>query len=279
MTTMTGAGARLARAVLFLAVAMGLASTAVVTATANEALVYEGNWSPTTTYPAGAVVTYQNSAYFALAANRNVVPGRNAGDWALLNAPGPVGPPGPPGPPGPRGPAGPGAILAVDSNGTTVGRVISEYGVALISIAGQKAFVQLDFSPNAAIHNYLAANGQASGAFTGFATQDVSSGTLIFYHVMADCSDARLLPIPGVSPFNAVIYTVNGNAAPLYLYYPIMPTAAVTTPTSYEFIQPGQDPRQPGTCTPLTSPYSLATAQAGLADVSKLGLVPPFSVQ
>src|SRR4029077_14910240 len=91
-------------------------------------------------------------------------------------------PAGPPGPVGAQGPPGSGGVLVVDSNGATVGRWTGQLG-ALMNINGHLVNVALDeqiplLAPQ-----------------TGFYTQDVSS--LAFYHLAADCSDARYLSTTG----------------------------------------------------------------------------------
>jgi hypothetical protein len=68
---------------------------------------FQGAWSATTSYAAGAVVTYNNASYFALTSSLGATPSSNKTDWAILDAPGAPGPQGPAGPKGATGATGP----------------------------------------------------------------------------------------------------------------------------------------------------------------------------
>src|SRR5580658_8371453 len=65
---------------------------------------FRASWSSTTTYAAGAVVTYDGASYISLV-NRNtgIPPNSSTTDWAILNAPGATGAAGPQGEAGPTG--------------------------------------------------------------------------------------------------------------------------------------------------------------------------------
>jgi hypothetical protein len=67
---------------------------------------FQGVWSATTSYAAGAVVTYDNASYFALAASLGAKPTSNTTDWSILDAPGAPGAQGPAGPKGATGATG-----------------------------------------------------------------------------------------------------------------------------------------------------------------------------
>ncbi len=67
---------------------------------------FQGIWSAKTTYKAGAVVTYENASYIALAPSLGAAPNVNNLEWAILDAPGATGPQGPPGPKGATGVSG-----------------------------------------------------------------------------------------------------------------------------------------------------------------------------
>jgi hypothetical protein len=106
----------------------GHASAAISIAISN----FRGDWDPTVSYGAGAVVTYAGQSYIAIVKNNNVVP-TETDAWASIDAPGPQGIQGPPGPTGvsgtsgaqgatgPAGPAGssgpPGPVGPVGSTG------------------------------------------------------------------------------------------------------------------------------------------------------------------
>jgi hypothetical protein len=110
---------------------------------------------------------------------------------------------------------------------------------------------------------------------SGFATQDVSA--VIFYHLTADCSGTRYIN-GSAGPYTSwPVYTVNNQAAPLYLFYPTTALTRMTTLSSENFVS-GQNPLQPGTCNLIgTVTYPLAVV--GYFDVSTLGFVPPFSLK
>jgi hypothetical protein len=67
-------------------------SISVVSEPATAAAVaftnFRGAWVPTTSYGAGAVVTYNGASYFSLVANTGIKPSSNSVDWAILDAPG-----------------------------------------------------------------------------------------------------------------------------------------------------------------------------------------------
>lgn len=67
---------------------------------------FQGAWSATTSYTAGAVVTYDNASYFALASSVGATPSSHPTDWSILDAPGAPGPQGPAGPKGATGATG-----------------------------------------------------------------------------------------------------------------------------------------------------------------------------
>jgi hypothetical protein len=90
--------AALSAALLF-AAAAGESARAVSVSITN----FRGPWASTTTYGAGAVVTYNGASYIALLRSTNVIPGSSTTDWSVLDAPGATGAAGPAGLPGPAG--------------------------------------------------------------------------------------------------------------------------------------------------------------------------------
>ncbi len=67
---------------------------------------FQSAWVSTASYTPGMVVTYQGASYICLVKNTGVAPNTNAGDWAILDAPGATGPAGPQGATGPTGATG-----------------------------------------------------------------------------------------------------------------------------------------------------------------------------
>jgi hypothetical protein len=78
---------------------------------------FQGAWVSTTSYTAGAVVTFDKASYIALAANKSASPASNPTDWAILDAPGATGPTGPEGAKGATGATG--ATGAAGAKGAT----------------------------------------------------------------------------------------------------------------------------------------------------------------
>ena len=76
---------------------------------------YRAAWVSTAAYATGAVVTYNGASYICLMKNTGVAPSSNAGDWAILDAPGATGATGPAGPQGVPGPTG--AVGAAGAQG------------------------------------------------------------------------------------------------------------------------------------------------------------------
>jgi hypothetical protein len=112
---------------------------------------------------------------------------------------------------------------------------------------------------------------------TGFLTADMSA--LIFYHVASDCSDGRLLySLSVLQPSQNVAYTLNGQPSPILFYYPTSaPTLA--TISAVETFQSGQDPRQPGTRSLMSTPQQYEVAAPALIDLSTSGFVSPFGLK
>jgi hypothetical protein len=192
------------------------------------------------------------------------------GPQGSVGVPGPIGPQGAAGPQGPagakgatgpQGPPGVGGILVVDSNGSTVGRWTGQTS-ALMNINGSLVNVLLDYQIPLVPPQ------------SGFYTQDVVD--VVFWHLTADCSGPRYLPVSGGPYGTYQIFTVNNQAAPLYLFYPTAAPTQMTVQASEQFAS-GQNPLQPGTCTATTAKVSLAPM--AYFDVSTLGLVAPFSLK
>jgi len=97
---------------LFLSAAMAAPAAAAISIAITN---FRGDWDPTVSYSAGAVVTYSGQSYIAIVKNNNVIP-TETDAWAILDAQGAQGPYGPAsatgaagatGATGPAGPAGP----------------------------------------------------------------------------------------------------------------------------------------------------------------------------
>ena len=183
-----------------------------------------------------------------------------AGAKGATGPQGPAGAMGATGPQGPQGPAGAGGILVVDSNGATVGR----WPGVLMNINGTLVQVPIDEQVPLVPPQ------------SGFATQDVSA--VIFYHLTTDCSGTRYIRADQGPYSQYPIYTVNNQAAPLYLFYPAAAPARMTNILSSENFVSGQNPLQPGPCT-LLNPTNLIVVAVSYFDVSTLGFVPPFSLK
>ena len=242
----------------FLAVAIAAISIGRISSATGGPVAVPNTFTSGT--PAKAADVNANFSAVATAVNGS------AQDIANLKAAVKNAPAGPQGPVGAQGPPGSGGVLVVDSNGATVGRWTG-MTTALMNINGHFVNVLLD------------AGTPLGTPQTGFQTQDVSG--LQFFHLAADCSDTRYIDIAanyGAGPYSKYeSYTVNNQAAPLYLFYPTTAPKQMTWLATESFVS-GQNPLQPGTCSTLGS-STLPLAVAAYFDVSTLGFVAPFSLK
>jgi len=136
---------------LLLAASLGVGLMSVGVAPAHAATNvaikdFQGAWSSTTAYTAGAVVTYNNASYIALVSSTAVTPGTNASKWDLLDAPGAKGAT------GATGPAG----ISYGVNG-------KQAGIVTVGSQGESGFL---VASSAAVSEsgtyYVTANAQAT---------------------------------------------------------------------------------------------------------------------
>jgi hypothetical protein len=173
---------------------------------------------------------------------------------------GPSGPTGPQGATGPQGPASAGGVLVVDSNGSTVGKLVTFAGhtplSALMNIQGHSVLLGIDEALNSA---------------TGFVVVDVSNQ--YFVHVASDCSDARLRD----TYLGVETLLVPSSTAAQTLYY-VNSALTLQAISGVETFTTGQDPNLPGTCAATTFGSVFVGTVASL-DITTLGFVPPFHLQ
>jgi collagen triple helix repeat protein len=148
-----------------------------------------------------------------------------SGAQGLSGATGAQGPAGPAGPPGSGTYVGSALLTVVDQNGQEVGVTADPLNGRLMRRVNTDAIM-----------------------FAATADGPVA-GSIDFYHSTLDCSDSRYVPTYGSAGF-AYYAAVRGGTT--FYTTTVDPTFALQIPIhSYEHFDVGDDPTQPGVCTPL----------------------------
>jgi hypothetical protein len=233
---------------ILLAAMFAMTMSTSVTATNVTINSFLGAWSSSTTYSPGNVVTHSGASYICLVGNKDVKPGTNSADWAILDARGATGP------------AGPGAVLVKDSNGIIVGSyMLANPAPGQGQPPTDYVFITAFSTPFAITftNSQLGAPAQSYTNVLWFTSSDCS-GTP--YYFFGGATQVTAVPIAGVGGTIAYVLGTPGSSLTANSSLTLIPGSAngacqVTSNSNYYF--------------PVVATYNLST----------LGLVPPFSVQ